>query len=153
MHDYIPGRVDASPRLLADIGGTNARFALETGKGTITAMLTLPCADYPPSEDAAHAYLAHFDAQVEHAVIATANPVDGDAIRMTNHHWAFSIASARAELKLETLLVVNDFTALAMALPVLAAGDPVQVGGGVAPAGSAIGPADSGEASHSVTVP
>ncbi|GAB3369278.1 glucokinase [Massilia agri] len=139
MHDYIPGRVDASPRLLADIGGTNARFALETGKGTITAMLTLPCADYPRFEDAVHAYLAHFDAQVEHAVIAIANPVDGDAIRMTNHHWAFSIAGARAELKLETLLVVNDFTALAMALPVLAASDLVQVGGGVARAGSAIG--------------
>ncbi|MEW6760171.1 MAG: glucokinase [Pseudomonadota bacterium] len=134
MHNYL-----TAPRLLADIGGTNARFALETGKGAITAMLTLPCADYPRFEDAVHAYLAHFDTQVEHAVIAIANPVDGDAIRMTNHHWAFSINAARAELKLETLLVVNDFTALAMALPVLAAGDLVQVGGGVARAGSAIG--------------
>jgi len=134
MHNY-----SNSPRLLADIGGTNARFALETGKGAITAMLTLPCADYPRFEDAVHAYLAHFDTRVEHAVIAIANPVDGDAIRMTNHDWAFSIAAARAELKLDTLLVVNDFTALAMALPVLAAGELVQVGGGVARAGSAIG--------------
>lgn len=135
MHDYL----DSPPRLLADIGGTNARFALETGPRAITAMLTLACADYPRFEDAVRAYLAHCGVPVAHAVIAIANPVDGDAIRMTNHHWTFSIASARAELELETLLVVNDFTALAMALPALRAADLAQVGGGVARPGSAIG--------------
>ena len=134
MNNYPSG-----PRLLADIGGTNARFALETGPGAITAMLTLACADYPRFEDAVHAYLAHCGVPVQHAVIAIANPVDGDAVQMTNHHWAFSVASARAELKLDTLLVVNDFTALAMALPVLGSADLVQVGGGIARAGCAIG--------------
>jgi glucokinase len=134
MHNYL-----TAPRLLADIGGTNARFALETAAGDVKTMLTLACADYPRFEDAVHAYLAHCGEPVRHAVIAIANPVDGDAIRMTNHHWAFSIASARAELKLDTLLVVNDFTALAMALPVLGPDALVQVGGGVARAGSAIG--------------
>ncbi|VXC34427.1 glucokinase [Massilia sp. 9I] len=134
MNDYIDG-----PRLVADIGGTNARFALETGPGRIEAMLTLACADYPRLEDAVHAYLAHCGAPVAHAVIAIANPVDGDAIRMTNHHWGFSIEAARAELKLTTLLVVNDFTALAMALPALGPADLMQVGGGAARAGSAIG--------------
>lgn len=139
MHDYIDGRYDGPPRLVADIGGTNARFALETGPGRIEAMLTLACADYPRFEDAVHAYLAGCGAPVAHAVIAIANPVDGDAIRMTNHHWAFSIEAARAELKLATLLVVNDFTALAMALPALGPADLMQVGGGGARAGSAIG--------------
>lgn len=134
MHNY-----SNRPRLLADIGGTNARFALETAPGAMTAMLTLACADYPRFEDAVHAYLAHCAIPVRHAVIAIANPVDGDAIRMTNHHWAFSIAAARAELELDTLLVVNDFTALAMALPVLKGEDLVQVGGGLARAGCAIG--------------
>ncbi|MCC2954720.1 glucokinase [Massilia sp. IC2-477] len=134
MHEYIDGR-----RLVADIGGTNARFALETGPGKIEAMLTLACADYPRFEDAVHAYLAHCGADVVHAVIAIANPVDGDAIRMTNHHWAFSIEAARAELKLSTLLVANDFTALAMALPALGPADLMTVGGGAARAGSAIG--------------
>jgi glucokinase len=84
MHDYIDG-----PRLLADIGGTNARFALETGPGRTAAVMTLACADYPRFQDAVHAYLASCGEQVAHAVIAIANPVDGDAIRMTNHHWPF----------------------------------------------------------------
>jgi len=139
MHDYIEGRYDGPPRLVADIGGTNARFALETGPGRIEAMLALACADYPRFEDAVHAYLASCGAAVNHAVIAIANPVDGDAIRMTNHHWAFSIEAARAELRLATLLVVNDFTALAMALPALGPADLMQVGGGSARPESAIG--------------
>jgi glucokinase len=139
MHDYLEGRYDGPPRLLADIGGTNARFALETGPGRIEAMLTLACADYPRFEDAVHAYLASCGAPVMHAVIAIANPVDGDAIRMTNHHWAFSIEAARAELELGTLLVVNDFTALAMALPALGPADLMAVGGGSARPRSAIG--------------
>ena len=143
MHHATGGREDGPPRLLADIGGTNARFALETAPGIIGGMLTLACADYPRFEDAVHAYLASCGTPaagpVRHAVIAIANPVDGDAVRMTNHHWQFSIAAARTDLKLATLLVINDFTALAVALPALPASGLVQVGGGTARPGSAIG--------------
>ena len=127
------------PRLLADIGGTNARFALEPAPGTVQAVQTLACADHARFEDAVRFYLAGANARVRHAVIAIANPVDGDAIRMTNHHWAFSIEAARRELGLETLLVVNDFTALAMSLPALGTGDLAPVGGGCALPGAAIG--------------
>ena len=127
------------PRLLADIGGTNARFALEARPGEIGAMQTLACADYPRFEDALRSYLGGAGKRVRHAVIAIANPVDGDAIKMTNHHWAFSIEAARRELGLDTLLVINDFTALAMSLPVLAPSDLMQVGGGAARPGCAIG--------------
>ncbi|HEY0064569.1 MAG TPA: glucokinase [Telluria sp.] len=135
----ISGSYPDGPRLVADIGGTNARFALEYAPGRIGAMLNLACADYPRFEDAARAYLAGPGAGARHAVIAIANPVDGDAIRMTNHHWAFSTAAAQRELGLETLLVVNDFTALAMALPGLAPAELRQVGGGKARAHGAIG--------------
>ncbi|MDN4038852.1 glucokinase [Massilia sp. YIM B02443] len=131
------------PRLLADIGGTNARFALETAPGSIEAVQTLACADHPRFEDAVRAYLgasvAGCGGQVRHAAIAIANPVDGDEIKMTNHHWAFSIEAARYALGLDTLLVVNDFTALAMSLPALQDADLVRVGGGAARAGCAIG--------------
>lgn len=127
------------PRLLADIGGTNARFALEPAPGAIQAVQTLACADHARFEDAVRFYLAGAGAKVRHAVIAIANPVDGDAIRMTNHHWAFSIEAARRALGLETLLVVNDFTALAMSLPILQPDDLAQVGGGAPLAGAAIG--------------
>ena len=133
------GSYPDGPRLLADIGGTNARFALEHAPGAVSAMQTLACASYPRFEDAARAYLDGVGASVRHAVIAIANPVNGDAIRMTNHDWAFSIAAARRELALETLLVVNDFTALAMALPTLSAGDLLKVGGGQAQPGGVLG--------------
>jgi glucokinase len=135
----IPGSYPDGPRLLADIGGTNARFALEFAPGRVKAMQNLACADYPRFEDAARAYLAGPGAGVRHAVIAIANPVDGDAIRMTNHDWAFSTESARRELGLDTLLVVNDFTALAMALPLLSDQELVQIGGGRARSDGAIG--------------
>ncbi|RZA33684.1 MAG: glucokinase [Lysobacteraceae bacterium] len=121
------------PRLVADIGGTNARFALERGPGWIDATETLACADYPRFQDAARTYLARHAGsaqRVRHAVIAIANPVEGDHVKMTNHCWEFSLQAARAELGLTTLLAVNDFAALAMALPQLAASELVQVGGG-----------------------
>ena len=131
------------PRLLADIGGTNARFALETAPGHIEAVQTLACADHARFEDAVRAYLSASisgaGGRVRHAAIAIANPVDGDQIRMTNHHWAFSIEAARHALGLDTLLVVNDFTALAMSLPALKDGDLTRIGGGAAKAGGAIG--------------
>ena len=127
------------PRLVADIGGTNARFALERAPGQLSAVRTLACADYLRFEDAAGAYLAGAGIAVHHAAIAIANPVDGDAVRMTNHCWAFSTAQAARELRLDTLLVVNDFTALAMSLPALPQADLVQIGGGSARPNCAIG--------------
>ena len=123
-------------RLLADIGGTNARFALETAPGRFEAVKVLGCADHASLGDAIRSYLADAAVaacgKVRHAAIAIANPVDGDQVRMTNHHWQFSIEALRREAGFETLLVVNDFTALARSLPHLADGDKVQVGGGAA---------------------
>ena len=127
-------------RLLADIGGTNARFALETAPGRIEHSATLACADYPLVSDAVKAYLAaHPGTMVRHAVIAIANPVDGDVVAMTNHHWRFSISATRIALGLQTLLVVNDFAALAASLPTLADSDLVTIGGGIAQPHATIG--------------
>ena len=130
-----------SPRLIADIGSTFARFALETGPGRFTAPASLRCADHADFQAAVRTYLHSLPAgqRVEHAAVAIANPVDGDQVRMTNYHWAFSIEQARQQLQLDTLLVVNDFTALAMSLPQLAGGALRQVGGGQAVAKRVIG--------------
>ena len=119
-------------RLLADIGGTNARFALQRGPGRIEEIATLACAAHATFTDAVRAYLAgHPGAarEVRHAVIAIANPVEGDFVKMTNHHWQFSIDAARRDLGLDTLLVVNDFAALSMSVPGLRDADLQQVGG------------------------
>jgi glucokinase len=122
------------PRLLADVGGTNARFALELGAGRIELIEVLPCAGYPTLADALRAYLVMpavaAAGLVRHAAIAIANPVVGDFVRMTNHHWEFSIAALQRDCGFETLLVENDFSALARALPYLADSQKRQVGGG-----------------------
>ncbi len=132
-------------RLLADIGGTNARFALETAPHRFDAVAVLACNAYPRLQDAIGVYLASDAvkavqaAPIKRAAIAIANPVDGDTVQMTNHHWLFSIEALRAELGLETLVVVNDFTALAMALPHLTPEQKLKVGGGTAQSGHPIG--------------
>lgn len=133
------------PRLLADVGGTNARFALETERFVFEAIEVLPCADHASLGMAIQAYLGAVSSRmpdlpaVRHAVIAIATPVDGDLVAMTNHHWYFSIQSLKRELNLLTLEVVNDFTALAMALPHLGPRQRIQVGGGSQRSGAPIG--------------
>ena len=135
----------SAPRLLADIGGTNARFALEFEAHRFVAVDVLSCQAYADPEAAMMDYLnseavkAIWQGPIHHAAIAIANPVDGDIVSMTNNHWTFSIAAVKKALGLETLLVVNDFTALALALPHLDAQDRVQVGGGQPQENRAIG--------------
>jgi glucokinase len=136
-----------SPRLLADIGGTNARFALELGPGRIAHIEVLACASHATLGEALRAYLALPEVAevvaargaVRHAAIAIANPVMGDMVRMTNHHWEFSIEALRRECGFDTFVVVNDFEALAMALPWLTDGDKIQIGGGAPGNGAPIG--------------
>ncbi|MFZ6874321.1 glucokinase [Undibacterium sp. Di27W] len=136
------------PRLLADIGGTNARFALETAERQFAAVKVLACADFPSLADAMQSYLGSAELKqmlgrneqrIAHAAIAIANPVEGDQVHMTNHDWSFSIAGLRQQLDFTTLLLMNDFTALAMALPYLDASQRQQIGGGVEQPGRTIG--------------
>jgi glucokinase len=140
-----PAAFSDGPRLLADVGGTNARFALETAPGKVELIDVLACKAYPTLADALRAYLASpavaaaAGGAVRHAAVAIANPITGDMVRMTNHHWEFSIEAMRQECGFDTLVVVNDFTALARAVPHLSAAQKRQVGGGTTRAGTPIG--------------
>lgn len=131
-------------RLLADIGGTNCRFVLELGPGRLDGVQVLPCADYATLGQAMRAYLdsaavkALSATPIRHAAIAIANPVNGDHVRMTNHHWEFSTEALRQECGFEILLVVNDFSALARSLPHLGE-QKRQVGGGTPQPDAALG--------------
>lgn len=127
----MPGDSFTSPlRLVADIGGSSARFALLDEAGQPAAVATLAVADHPTLADAVEAYLRQQGLpRPEEAAIAIANPVTGDQIRMTNHHWSFSVEQTRQQLGLDRLLVINDFTALALALPLLQPDELRQVGG------------------------
>lgn len=142
MHTVPLSSSEASyPRLVGDIGGTNARFAMILAAGLpMTAARTLACSDYAGPAEAIRAYLADVRLPPPRwCAFGIANPVSGDLVRMTNHHWQFSITALRDTLGLTVLQVVNDFTALAMAIPALHDDDLRQVGGGTAQSGAAIG--------------
>jgi glucokinase len=135
------GTPDSYPRLVGDIGGTNARFAVIESPGAAPSKIrALAGADYPTIEAAIRDYLALEKLAVpKQLAFGIANPVLGDWIKMTNHSWAFSIAELRAALGFERVLVVNDFTAMALALPALNAAELRQIGGGEALPSHAIG--------------
>jgi len=133
------------PRLLADVGGTNVRFALETAPMCIGEVTAYKVADHASLEAAMRLYMSTLadGERPGHAAIGLANPVTGDHVKLTNHNWAFSIEAMRQALALDTLVAINDFTSLALALPYLPAGElaPVRPGSPVATAPRAlIGP-------------
>src|SRR3954469_23418489 len=128
------------PRLLADIGATHARFALEGAPGVLRNVAVLLCDDYAGIVPLLNAYLAQTGGvRISYAAFALANPISGDLIRMTNRDWQFSTDEVRRTLGLSTLLIVNDFTALAMAIPALPADQMLQIGTGKAAAHSVVG--------------
>jgi glucokinase len=126
--------------ILADIGATNARFALSDADG-IREPEIFRCADFPTLDAAMAAYLA--DAvppePPRRAAIAVAGPVTGDRVAMTNHAWSFSIAALKTVFGFEHLAVINDFTAVALAAPHLRPEDRRQIGGGAPAARDTIG--------------
>jgi glucokinase len=123
--------IAAGPRLLADVGGTNARFAWQTDSGApISDIQVLQVAEHPRIQDAIRHYLNGLGRPVPASVaIAIANPITGDQVRMTNAAWSFSQAAVKAEFGFSTFRLLNDFTALALALPDLPANQLRQVGG------------------------
>ena len=128
------------PRLVGDIGGTHARWGWQAQPHEpITAISVQPCADHPDIAASARHYLRSQGlGQPRWAGLGVATPITGDQVRMTNHHWAFSIAALQAALGVERCRVVNDFTALALSLPALGAQDLRSVGGGQAARGGTI---------------
>ena len=109
----------SAPALLADVGGTRARFGLLGSDGRIRSRTQLRNSDFPTLAAACRDYLdsVETDAHPRVAAFAVAAPVAGDRIVMTTRAWSFSIQELRRELGLERLEVVNDFAALALALP------------------------------------
>lgn len=114
--------------LIADIGGTNARFALtdlSAAQPSMHAVRTLPCCEYASLQHAAEAYLADVGEKPSQAAIAVACPVVGDAIKLTNRAWAFSRSELQSVLGFERLDVINDFGAVAWSVPALSDADVV----------------------------
>jgi glucokinase len=118
------------PRLVADVGGTNARFGWVAAPGApVSQVRTLPVPAHAGPAEAARAYLAQLavaaggDARAPvHAAFAVATSVAGDRVAFTNSHWDFSRSAVQAALGLRSLLLLNDFESLALSLPGLGDG-------------------------------
>jgi glucokinase len=122
------------PAIIADVGATNARFGFIHDDGQISrskAQIYL-CDDHASFESAYAAYVAYLGdlaTNVQSLALAIAGPITGDLVRMTNHPWAFSQKTLKTDLGLNNLVVVNDFTAVALSLSVLTDADTVRIGG------------------------
>ena len=111
--------------LVGDIGATNARFGLVAPGGALLHSNTYACDDFPTIDDAIRAYLeTRGDLPMPRiGALAIAAAITGDRIRMTNHPWSFSVRELRDRLGFELLVAINDFTAVALAVPLL--GEPI----------------------------
>ncbi|MDB5697490.1 MAG: glucokinase [Alphaproteobacteria bacterium] len=129
-------RVSGGHGLVADIGGTNVRFALAPldRPGPLVAQRDGPLADFPNPAAAVRAYLdlASPAEAPRAAMFAVAAPVDGDDVRMVNGHWRFSLAETRRSLGLDRLHALNDFAANAWAMAELDPDDLLGIGGPLA---------------------
>lgn len=108
--------------LIADVGGTNARFALTDPTSPQPHIIdphSLTNAEFASLQHAAEHYLAEVGAQPGSAAIAVASPVHGEEIRLTNRAWSFTRSELKHALGLERLSVINDFGAVSWAVPAL----------------------------------
>ena len=136
--------------LVGDIGATHARFGLVSPDAKLLRSRTLADEEYPNIDDALAAFLAERGplAMPRQGAIAIASAITGDRVAMTNHPWSFSVQELKARFAFDRFEVINDFTALALALPRLAPEDRQPVGGGSAVAGTPLGVLGAG-----VTIP
>lgn len=125
------------PYVVADIGGTNARWGLVTGLDSngrylIESIRTFENRHHPQFRDSLAAYLdALGGIEIKRVCVALAGPVLGDRINMTNINWSFSVRETEAAFGLDKLLIVNDFTALAYATSALGQADLVCIKQGI----------------------
>lgn len=124
----------SGPSLLGDVGGSNVRLGWQRQTGTaIERVQVMACADFPDLTACIQHYLS--GAREEglpaplRAALGVATPVLQDQISLTNRDWAFSARQLCSELDLQRLVVMNDFTALALAIPALPQADFWHCGG------------------------
>ncbi|MCE3268645.1 MAG: glucokinase [Burkholderiales bacterium] len=120
------------PRLISDIGGTNARFSLEVKPYEYESTKIFACKDFKTLSDAVNEYLqlVGVKGSVKYAALALPTPVIDDSIFMVNSPWqTFSQSQTRAETGFEKLIFLNDWHAMALSIPHIPEKNLVRIGG------------------------
>ena len=148
MNTNLPNENKHTINLIADIGGTNIRIAQataditdsETSNIDITEIETYQCKQFTSLAEVLAHYIEvkELSNVVINACFAIACPVDNDLITMTNLPWQFSQKELKQALKFNTLTFINDYTAIAMSIPLLSEQQKVKIGGGSSVAGKPI---------------
>ena len=121
-----------SNMFVADVGGTNIRLALVLN-GELQQITKYLCKQFDTITDAINQFAIDVNVDsFEHGCIAIACPVNNDVVKMTNHTWTFSKIELQNQLSLNSLLVINDFSAVAFSLPNLKMEQVIQIGTGEA---------------------
>lgn len=104
--------------LIGDLGGTNLRLALTDGEG-LRSESVFKTAEHPGFEAALDVFLETIPGpeRPRSAIVAVAGPVSGDRIRLTNCPWQFSRDAVRERFGWNRFGLMNDFAAVAAALP------------------------------------
>ena len=104
----------------ADIGGTNARFAIADIAGAVPQLgdwVTLRTSDHVSLASAWQAFAAQAGRPLPRAAgIAIATPLGGETLKLTNNPWVIRPATLASDLGLDSLTLVNDFGAVAQAI-------------------------------------
>jgi glucokinase len=118
--------------LLADIGGTNTRCAVTHSEGKIEKIQSFRNSEFSNPETLLGTYLNSLEVgqRPDQAMLAVAAPIRGDAVNMINIEWQFSVRSLQNQLSLQRLHLLNDFEALARALPEFNDDDLLKIGAG-----------------------
>ena len=112
-----------SATLLADIGGSKSRFALANSAGRPDRILAIDNDTVPNLAAAVARYLDETGARPRAASLAVAGPIDGEEVALTNRPWRFRRREFAQRFGFSQLCVVNDFEAIAWALPRLGKAD------------------------------
>lgn len=116
--------------LVADVGGTNIRLAIaDLADFSLTDIINYQCIDFDNIDGAIDKYIEETGHKFEYACIDVACPVVGDEVNLTNNHWCFSQTNLTTRFNLSKLVVINDFTAIAMSVPFIPEDNKVQIGG------------------------
>ncbi len=98
--------------LVADIGGTNARFGFQKEKNSeITCVQFLACKDFIKIEDAIDCYINSNNLTIKNLSLSVAAPCSKNVVKFTNNHWTFDKRKILKKFGCFSVLVINDFAA------------------------------------------
>lgn len=108
------------PVLVCDTGGTNVRFALSPEPGApLGPIAHLITNDYPGLPEAIEAAVREVGARPRSMIVCGAGPVVGRRLKLTNNSWLMDGPEAARRAGLAQGLLLNDFEAEALSLPVI----------------------------------